>query len=47
VQAAGPGRVRTVRTECLDWLLIGNRHHLYRVLATYPRHCNTARPHRA
>jgi putative transposase len=38
--------VRTVRTECLDWLLIGNRHHLHRVLTTYLRHYNTARPHR-
>jgi hypothetical protein len=24
--------VRTVRTECLDWLLILNRRHLQRVL---------------
>jgi hypothetical protein len=38
--------VRTVRTECLDWLLIVNRHDLHRVLTAYLRHYNTARPHR-
>jgi putative transposase len=38
--------VRTVRIECLDWLLIVNRHHLHRVLSAYLRHYNTARPHR-
>jgi hypothetical protein len=37
--------VRTVRTECLDWLLIWNRRHLEDVLAAYVRHYNT-RPHR-
>jgi putative transposase len=39
--------VRTVRTECLDWLLILNRHHLHRVLGAYLRHYNTSRPHAA
>jgi putative transposase len=38
--------VRTVRTECLDWLLIRNRRHLERVLAVYVEHYNSARPHR-
>jgi hypothetical protein len=38
--------VRTVRAECLDWVLIRNRRHLERVLADYLRHYNTARPHR-
>jgi len=38
--------VKTVRTECLDWLLIGNRRHLHRVLTAYLAHYNTARPHR-
>jgi putative transposase len=38
--------VRTVRTECLDWLLIRNRGHLHRVLTAYLAHYNTARPHR-
>src|SRR6266542_6153907 len=38
--------VRTVRTECLDWVLIWNRRHLERVLTDYIRHYNTARPHR-
>jgi hypothetical protein len=32
--------VRTVRTECLDWLLILNRTHLERVLRVYVRHYN-------
>jgi putative transposase len=30
--------VRTVRNECLDWLLILGRHHLEHVLHTYIRH---------
>jgi transposase InsO family protein len=38
--------VRTVRSECLDWLLIRNRRHLERVLTVYIEHYNTARPHR-
>jgi putative transposase len=38
--------VRTVRTECLDWVLIWNRRHLERVLTDYIRHYNMARPHR-
>jgi hypothetical protein len=38
--------VRTVRSECLDWILICNHRHLERVLADYVRHYNTARPHR-
>ena len=39
--------VRTVRTECLDWLLIWNRRHLEQVLTVYVEHDNSARPHRA
>jgi putative transposase len=39
--------VRTVRTECLDWLLIANRRHLERVLRIYLEHYNRQRPHRA
>jgi putative transposase len=39
--------VRTVRSECLDWLLILNSRHLERVLRTYVQHYNTQRPHRA
>jgi putative transposase len=39
--------VRTVRSECLDWLLILNRRHLERVLRIYVEHYNTHRPHRA
>jgi putative transposase len=38
--------VRTVRTECLDWVLVWNRRHLDRVLSQYLRHYNSARPHR-
>jgi putative transposase len=38
--------VRTVRTECLDWLLIIGRRHLEHVLRTYTRHYNRERPHR-
>jgi putative transposase len=39
--------VRTVRSECLDWLLILNRRHLEHVLRTYVEHYNRERPHRA
>jgi putative transposase len=39
--------VRTVRTECLDWLLIVGRSHLERVLWVYVQHYNGHRPHRA
>jgi putative transposase len=38
--------VRTVRTECLDWLLIVGRRHLAHVLRTYIQHYNRERPHR-
>jgi hypothetical protein len=36
--------VRTVRSECLDWLLILNRRHLEQVLRVYFDHYNTQRP---
>jgi putative transposase len=39
--------VRTVRGECLDWLLIVNRRHLERVLRVFVDHYNSHRPHRA
>jgi transposase InsO family protein len=39
--------VRTVRTECLDWLLIHNRAHLEHILAIYIEHYDSARPHRS
>jgi putative transposase len=38
--------VRTVRNECLDWLLIIGRRHLERVLRSYTVHYNRERPHR-
>jgi putative transposase len=37
--------VRTVRVECLDWMLIVGRQHLARVLRAYVVHYNQARPH--
>jgi transposase InsO family protein len=39
--------VRTVRSECLDWLLIFSRRHLQHVLRIYVDHYNRQRPHRA
>ncbi len=39
--------VRTVRTECLDWLLIVGRGHLKQALRIYVQHYNQHRPHRA
>ena len=38
--------VRTVRTECLDWVPVWNRCHLEKVLAEYMAHYHKARPHR-
>jgi putative transposase len=37
----------TVRSECLDWILIRSRRHLERVLRDYVEHYGRARPHRA
>jgi putative transposase len=37
--------VRTIRSECLDHVLILNRHHLTHVLRGYVRHYNDHRPH--
>jgi putative transposase len=39
--------VRTIRGECLDWLLFLGRRHLEHVLGTYVTHYNRERPHRA
>jgi transposase InsO family protein len=39
--------VRTVRAECLDWLLIVGRGHLQQILRVYVQHYNRHRPHRA
>jgi transposase InsO family protein len=39
--------VRTVRAECLDWLLVVGRGHLEHVLRIYVKHYNEHRPHRA
>jgi transposase InsO family protein len=38
--------VRTVRTECLDWMLVLGRRHLEQVLRTYTAFYNGRRPHR-
>jgi putative transposase len=38
--------IRTVRAECLDWLLIAGERHLHWVLRTYVNHYNRQRPHR-
>ncbi|MGH2576454.1 MAG: integrase core domain-containing protein, partial [Actinomycetota bacterium] len=37
--------VRTVRTECLDWMLIFGRRHLERILWIYAAHYNGRRSH--
>jgi hypothetical protein len=39
--------VRTVRQECLDWMLIWGRRHGERVLNEYVRHYDDERPHRS
>jgi Integrase core domain len=39
--------LRTVRAECLDWLLIVGRGHLEQVLRIDVQHYNEHRPHRA
>jgi transposase InsO family protein len=39
--------VRTLRTDCLDRILILGRRHLEHVLRVYRRHYNEHRPHRA
>jgi hypothetical protein len=38
--------VRTMRTQCLDWILVRDSRHLQHVLDQYVTHYNTARPHR-
>ena len=39
--------VRTLRTDCLDRILVVGRRHLEHVLRVYRRHYNQHRPHRA
>ena len=39
--------VRTVRSECLDWILILSGRHLEAVLKTFIDHYNHHRPHRS
>src|SRR5262245_61455423 len=45
--AAAERFVRTVRSECLDRLLILNEQHLQRILDVFVQHYNGHRPHRA
>ena len=47
VNAVAERFVRTVRSECLDWLLIRNEQHLERVLDVFVEHYHGHRPHRA
>lgn len=37
--------IKTIRHECLDWLLIFGERHLQRVLGQYIDHYNCQRPH--
>ena len=39
--------VRTVRSKCLDWVLILNKQHLEQVLDVFVEHYNGHLPHRA
>ena len=39
--------VRTVRTECLDHVLVFGRRHLEQILRGYVAHFNAERPHRS
>jgi putative transposase len=39
--------VRTVRAECLDWLLIVNARHLEHTVKVFVDHYNSRRPHRS
>ncbi len=39
--------VRTIRSECLDWLLVLDRDHLERILSVFVDHYNAHRPHRS
>jgi transposase InsO family protein len=39
--------VRTIRCECLDWILIRNERHLALVVREYLEHYNHERPHRS
>jgi hypothetical protein len=38
--------VRTIRRECLDWILIRNERHLAQLVREYLEHYNRERPHR-
>ena len=39
--------VRTIRSECLDWLLILNARHLQHTVKVFVDHYNSGRPHRS
>ena len=39
--------MRTIRSECLDWLLILNARHLEHTVKVFVDHYNSGRPHRS
>ncbi len=39
--------IQTVRSECLDWVLVCGRRHLDHMLRIYASHYNCRRPHRS
>jgi hypothetical protein len=39
--------IGTIRRECLDWLIPLSEYHLRRILKSWIRHYNRARPHMA
>lgn len=45
--AIGERFVRTLRAECLDWLLVAGKRQLERALCTFTDHYNNHRPRRA
>jgi hypothetical protein len=46
-QVSGTLRGRSVRSECLDHILIFGRHHLEQILRGSVTHYKTERPHRS
>ena len=47
MNAIGERVVRTIRTECLDHLIVVNERHLHAVLAEFADYYNRERPHRS
>ena len=38
--------VRSVRAECLDWMIVFNQKQLRNIMREYVKYYNTVRPHR-